>query len=291
MGEAMTLRVQINLIVAAVALPALLLLAFVLNNTAAASARAASGREAALLTALADTTARYVTDNVEPIVTTGNQRNLVFVPAATPFYAVQVEADLLQKRIPGVTLHRVVMDPVGAADRPDAWERQMIASLRATSDPRPVTVEQRTHGGERLLLVTPLTFSRGICATCYTSRGDAPPGVLDVFGTYPGFAFHQGEIVGITVASVPLRKTSFWISIGVLLAFAFVLWSAFNIALQRCLLQPLDNVASIAEQVSLGQPSVAEFEEARSDEIGVVTRAFNRLRRSMESAIMLVDTE
>ena len=55
------------------------------------------------------------------------------------------------------------------------------------------------------------------------------------------------------------------------------------------MLRPIGRVAAIAERVSLGQPGVDEF-AASGGEIGILTRSFNRLRRSMESALALIES-
>ena len=289
MVEMMSIRLRANLIFVAIVMPALLIAAFSMERASSAAAHRTAMREAALLTAEAGVVAEYITDRVVPLASSDDRAPLIFVPATTPFYAVREEADAVAKRIPTDSLRRVVLDPVGNADRPDDWERGIINHLRSEKDPKPFTIERSQAGAVRLSLITPLPFSRGVCATCYSSRRDAPPGILDVYGGNPGFDRQPGEIVGITIATVPLAgEAVFWTDCISLVLVALASWCALNGVLQLLVLRPLGRVAAVAEQVSLGQ-AVAEFEPGRADEIGKITRAFNRLRRSMESAIMLVD--
>ena len=219
---------------------------------------------------------------------------MVFLPPSAPFYAVETQARMIAARVPDHTVRLVVLDPVGAADRPDGWERAAIDRLRAATDPAPFTaVRTDAAGVRRAVLVTPVRFSPGICATCYTSRTAAPQGILDAYGRDAGFDRKPGEIVGITVASVPVAAAATGLAsfaIGTLLASMALLWGALNLVLEFIVLRPLGRVAAVAEQVSLGRAGVQEFDTPGDDELGVITRAFNRLRRSMESAIGLLDT-
>ena len=288
----MSLRFKVNLVFLAVGVPVLLLVMLGIRHAALNENRRMATHEAALLSAEATATAEYVEDKVAPLVSSGGHAPQVFIPAAAPFYAVQAQANLLSRQMPGDRLRRVVLDPVGDADRPTPWERDVIMRLRSRHDPQPFTVERDETGGPHLLLISPLFFSAGVCATCYSSRSEAPPGILDAFGTNAGFDRHPGEIIGITVASVPLAGIGPIVRSALLLVLglALALWIALNAAMQFLVLRPLGRMASVAEKVSLGQQGVAEFERAGTDEIGTVMRAFNRLRRSMESAIALLDT-
>lgn len=290
---AMSLRLKANLVYLATAVVLLAVAVPSLRHLALQAGQAGPSQAAALLTAEADVAAQYTSEQVAPLLGSGSGGSLVFVPQATPFYAVASQAQMLAHRMPGYTLRRVVLDPVGREDRPDAWERATINRLRAAADPAPFTAERDGPDGRQLLRVVPLRFSPGICATCYPSRAAAPAGIADAFGDAAGFDRKPGEIVGITVASVPLaapdngllRAALIWLLVSML-----VLWLALNLLLEFLVLRPLGKVAAVAEEVSLGHAGVAEFDSFGDTELGALTRSFNRLRRSMESAIGLIDS-
>lgn len=287
----MSLRLKANLAYVATAALLLALAVPSLHRAASGAAVVDAAQTAALLTAEADVAGQYTREQVAPLVDSGSGARLVFVPQSTPFYAVDAQARLMERRLPGYTLRRVVLDPVGQADRPDAWERATIDRLRGEADPAPFTALRRNADGRRLLLVTPLRLSPGICATCYPSRAAAPPGLVDAFRAASGFDRKPGEIVGITVAAVPVAGAGGvpGIVLGWLLAALLALGAVFNLVLELLVLRPLGRVAAVAEQVSLGRPGVAEFDSSGDAELDALTRSFNRLRRSMESAIGLVE--
>ena len=284
----MSLRLKANLIYAAT-VGAALLLGLLIAQAASRQIRVATAmQEASLMMAQAEVAARYTRQDVAPLIDANDRAGVLFVPQSAPFYAVETQARFLAEIKPGFSLRRVVLDSTSAADQPNPWEKTVIERLRSSADHAPI-VEQR---GQMLDLITPLRMADGMCATCFTSKAAAPPGIVDAFGSHAGFDRKPGEIIGITVASVPLpmglglggRTILLW-----LLVLALTLWAALNLILEYAVLRPIGRVAAIANQVSLGQTGVSEFEVGGGDEIGVLTRSFNRLRRSMESALALIE--
>jgi len=284
----MSLRIKANLLFVVATLLMLCVALPALRAAVRHAAQTAALREASLLTAEADVAERYTREQVAPML---GDDSAVFVPPGSPFFAVETQNRMLQAMRPGDVLRRVVLDPTSDADRPDAWERTVIQRLRTSRNALPFSEIRRQAGGERLVLVTPLRFARGVCATCYTARADAPAGVLDTFGGFAGFNRHQGEIVGLTLASVPVPPAVpglFHAATAWILAVALVSLVAMNLVLEILVLRPLRRIGAHAEKVSLGAEDVPEFAKDGRDEIAALARSFNRLRRSMESAVALL---
>jgi protein-histidine pros-kinase len=57
----------------------------------------------------------------------------------------------------------------------------------------------------------------------------------------------------------------------------------------RMIVYPLKKMASTAEQVSLGDFSPPEYEYPGGDEVGSLSRSFNRMRRSLNSAMKMLN--
>ena len=82
-----------------------------------------------------------------------------------------------------------------------------------------------------------------------------------------------------------LALTTLLSSIGVVFLLVFVV---LNIMLDRLIVRPVAQMARLADAVSVGDFSIAEFKPSGKDEISVLGVAFNRLRRSTEEAIKLL---
>jgi HAMP domain-containing protein len=61
-----------------------------------------------------------------------------------------------------------------------------------------------------------------------------------------------------------------------------------NLFLKRTVLRRIKNIASVAEQVSVGDMN-ASFGRQNKDEIGDLAEAFNRMKYSLEIAINMIN--
>jgi protein-histidine pros-kinase len=62
-----------------------------------------------------------------------------------------------------------------------------------------------------------------------------------------------------------------------------------NILLSRLVSKPLSQMSRLANEISMGNLDLPEFSENRRDEVGVLARSFNRMRRSLEKAMKLIE--
>ena len=87
-------------------------------------------------------------------------------------------------------------------------------------------------------------------------------------------------------ATTNIALTTLMSSIGAVFLAVFVV---LNLMLDRMIVRPVAEMARQADAVSIGDFSIAEFAPKTKDEIGVLGVAFNRMRRSTEEAIKLLN--
>jgi HAMP domain-containing protein len=87
------------------------------------------------------------------------------------------------------------------------------------------------------------------------------------------------------LTTVNLALTTLMSSIGAVFLAVFVV---LNLMLDRMIVRPVAEMARQADAVSIGNFAIPEFAPKSKDEIGVLGRAFNRMRRSTEEAIKLL---
>lgn len=71
----------------------------------------------------------------------------------------------------------------------------------------------------------------------------------------------------------------------------FAVFFVLNLMLDRMIVRPVSEMAKQADAVSIGDFSIPEFKPETKDEVGVLAIAFNRMRRSTEEAIKLLQNE
>jgi protein-histidine pros-kinase len=81
---------------------------------------------------------------------------------------------------------------------------------------------------------------------------------------------------------------SFWLFIGITSTIFLLLLVLLAVLLHRVVVHPLKKMAATAEQVSMGDFSPPEYERFSGDEVGSLSRSFNRMRRSLDSAMKML---
>ena len=76
---------------------------------------------------------------------------------------------------------------------------------------------------------------------------------------------------------------------GSLAAVFLLVFVVLNVMLSRMIVHPIARMAHPADQVSTGNFEIPELAESGQDEIAVLGRAFNRMRRSLQKALQMIE--
>jgi HAMP domain-containing protein len=63
-----------------------------------------------------------------------------------------------------------------------------------------------------------------------------------------------------------------------------------NLMLSWLIIQPVSRMSAAADKVSTGDFDQPEFPENGRDEVAVLASSFNRMRRSLEKAMQMIDS-
>src|SRR5262249_18166845 len=162
----------------------------------------------------------------------------------------------------------------------------MRAEIRGTRD---------TPTGRALYLAKPLKISDPGCIPCHDTPDTAPKSMVAHYGNANGFGWKLGETVGAQIISVPMSvplakadqafRTFMTSLVGVFLLAFIVL----NVVLSLLVIRPIVPRAGAADEGSTGNFGGPESWGGSRDEIGVLATSFNRLRRSLEKAMKLLE--
>ena len=122
--------------------------------------------------------------------------------------------------------------------------------------------------------------------------------MLALYGDANGFGWKMNETVGAQIVTVPMAypiqkaENAFKVFMGSLTGIFIFIIIVLNIMLRAIVIKPVTSMAKISDEISKGNMAADEFREAGKDEIATLGGAFNRMRRSLEKAIkMLEDNE
>ncbi|MFK7944046.1 MAG: DUF3365 domain-containing protein [Paracoccaceae bacterium] len=246
-----------------------------------------------LIRANASSVRAYTVNSIAPLLS--DDDDVLFLPPTVTNYAARRVFSGFQEQFPDYQYKEAALNPMNPADLPNAFEAGLIERFRADQSLDRVT-QIIDRGDESFLTVAfPLTVKKEGCLRCHSTPEAAPPALVDLYGSENGFGWKLGETVGAQIISAPMslaydraKETSLILVAALSLAFLLVLIVT-NIMLSRIVLQPVARMSEVAEKVSMGDFAVPEYAKPGKDEISSLSASFNRMRRSLESAMKMID--
>jgi protein-histidine pros-kinase len=218
-----------------------------------------------------------------------------FLPESVPAFAATEIMGLLKKKYPDYSYKEAALNPTNPRNRAVDWENDILSSFRAGSGGAEISGERDTPTGRSLYLARPLKVGDQACLNCHTNAEMAPPAMVKLYGATNGYGWKLNEVVATQIVSVPMDLpirnanrafVTFMSSLTVVFAVAFVL---LNVMLTLFIVQPITQLSATAEMMSRGRMDVPDFSDKGRDEVSQLGQAFNRMRRSLDKAIRLID--
>jgi HAMP domain-containing protein len=238
----------------------------------------------------------YTVGEIRPLLTL--QMTRTFLPQTVPAYAATRSFDKLRKNHPEYSYKEATLNPTNLRDRAADWESDIVQAFRNNPDQAQLIGQRETPTGSSLYLARPITIKNGGCLACHSTVEAAPKTMLEKYGEANGFGWKMNETVGAQIVSVPMAypiekaRKAFITFMGSLAGIFVFIIIVLNIMLRAIVIRPVTRMAEISDQISMGNMDADEFKENGNDEISILGSAFNRMRRSLEKAMnMLEDQE
>ena len=238
----------------------------------------------------------YTVGEIRPLL--APQLKKKFLPQTVPAYAATQNFNILRKNHPEYSYKEATLNPTNPRDRAADWESDIVEAFRNNPERKEVIGNRMTPTGPILYLARPITIKKGGCLVCHSTVSAAPKSMLALYGDANGFGWKMNETVGAQIVTVPMAypiqkaENAFKVFMGSLTGIFVFIIIVLNIMLRAIVINPVTSMAKISDEISKGNMAAEEFKEAGSDEISVLGGAFNRMRRSLEKAIkMLEDNE
>ena len=225
------------------------------------------------------------------------QSKYTFLPQSVPAYsATEIFSDL-RKNHPEYSYKEATLNPTNPRDRAVEWETDIVNTFRSNADRTEISGIRQTPTGPSLYLARPFQIKDQACLACHTTAEMAPPAMVKIYGTNNGFGWKHMEVIGAQIVSVPMAlpvenaNRAFYTFMTALTIVFVVLFILLNIMLSVLVVRPIRLMSQAADQISTGNTDVADLKEKGKDEVSQLAKAFNRMRRSLEKAIQLIDSK
>jgi protein-histidine pros-kinase len=288
----MGLRLKFNLVLLVVFVVGLGVTGYISYELLHRNAQAEVLRNAGVMMEASLSMRTYTVSHVRPNLAASPDK---FLPESVPAFGATEIMTLLRKKYPDYTYKEATLNPTNPRNRAVEWETDIVNAFRSDPAHPEITGTRETPTGRSLYLARPLQIKDPACLSCHTTAEMAPPAMVKIYGAANGFGWKQNEVVGAQIVSVPMDLpirnankafVTFMSSLTVVFAVLFVI---LNAMLTAMIVHPITQLSQAADRISKGRLEGAEFPDKGSDEVSQLGQAFNRMRRSLEKAISLID--
>jgi protein-histidine pros-kinase len=294
-GVVMGLRTKFNLAVLAAFVIGFCVIGLLLKTVLEQEARSEALQNARVMMSAANAVRHYTAETVAPL--TGTERDGKFLPASVPAFAAQTTFRSLRAEYPDYFYKEAALNPTNALDRANEWEAALINAFRETPFQSELVTERQTVAGAALTLARPIAITDGACLACHSQPSAAPRAMIADYGSDRGFGWRLNEVIGAQVISLPLATAlakahqSLFLFLGILTGIFLLMLAILNVLLHYLVIKPVIRMSQIANDVSHGNMEAEDFTVPGRDEIASLSASFNRMRRSLASALRLLDAE
>jgi protein-histidine pros-kinase len=289
----MRLHTKFNLMLLAVFAGSLVITGWLSNNLLQKNARDEVIQNAGIMIEASMSVRGYTVKQVKPLLEMQLRRT--FLPQSVPAYAATEIFNGLRSNYPEYTYKEATLNPTNPRNRATDWEADIVQDFRNNPDKRELMGERMTPKGKALYLARPIQITNKDCLVCHSTVEAAPETMIKLYGTANGFGWKHQEIVGAQIVSVPMSvpiqkaQQAFYTFMGSLFGIIVCIFIVLNVMLNYVIVKPLAKMSRIADEISTGNMEMPEFEASGKDEIAVLSRSFNRLRRSLEKAMKMIE--
>ena len=257
-------------------------------------ARDAVLRQARLMMEAMTAAREYTSTQIGPLLEKQQEHQRSFLAQTVPAFAATENFNFLRRRYSDYAYKEAALNPTNPRDRAVDWEADVINWFRGHPGAPELVGERDTPTGSTLFLARGITADPP-CLQCHSTPHEAPAALLRHYGSDNGFGWNKGEIIGAHIVSVPMAVPIAMADRGFreLVVYLALVFAASMVLLDLVVVfgvvRPLRRLAAMADEISLGKMDVAELPVKGSDEIAVLAGSFNRMRRSLERALKMLE--
>lgn len=289
----MGLRLKFNLVLLGVFALGFIVSGIISWNLLHRNARDEVVRNAELLMETALAVRGYTVAQVKPHL--DEKLATVFLPQSVPAYAATETLNQVRKKYPDYSYKEATLNPTNPRNRAVEWETDVVNAFRNRAELKELSGERSTATGQALYVARPIQISNPACLACHSVPDAAPASMLKLYGANNGFGWKHNEIIGAQVVSVPMAlpienaNRAFYAFMLSLAAVFIAVFAALNAMLSWIIIRPIASMSAAADKVSVGDFTIPEFSEQGKDEVSVLASSFNRMRRSLQQAMKLIE--
>lgn len=287
---------KFNLFLLLVFFMGIILSGFALSITLNQRAEAEILSKASILLQTMNALRTYTNEQVNPLLVSKLDTEVAFTPEAVPSYSVREVFEYFRQNdeYQNFFYKDAAPNPTNLRDKSDEFETELLNQFKQQPAVKQKEGFRDFPQGKVFYIARPIEITKQSCLVCHSTPDVAPKSMLTSYGSENGFNWNLHELIGTQIIYVPIQeinnlsKRSFITIFLVIIAIFVVLFLLFNWLLKETIIKRLRRITKTAQDISTGDMS-GDFEETSKDEIGLLAKAFNRLKYSLELALQMVN--
>jgi len=239
---------------------------------------------------------RYTVEHVKPALRKSAGQSKTFDPETVPAFAATEMFSYLREKYPDYSYKEAAVNPTNPRDRAADWEEDIINQFRNDTNLTIFAGERDTPMGKSLYLARPLRAAAA-CLECHSTPDAAPAAMIDHYGPANGFGWQENDVIAAQIVSVPaslpveMASHEFRDLMSMLVIVGVVTLITVNLVLLILVVRPVGELARRAEEISEGKLESSELPCRGQCEISMLVASFNRMHRSLQAAMKMLDKE
>ncbi len=292
----MSLRLKFNLVLLVALSLGYAIIGYLLWGFLETNAREEVLAKARVMRQSAQAMRSYTAEELRPLLQTIT--DVGFLPHTVPSFAAQENFRLVSDSDPlyaEYSYKEAALNPTNRRDLATDWEADIIAQFRNNPGKGELDLVRDTPLGQSLVLAHPIQIRNEGCLQCHSTPAAAPVSMIEKYGDANGFGWELNEVVGAQIVSVPMSvpleraQETFMVVMGALAAAFLGMLLIINLLLGVIVVRPIVKLSELASEISLGNLDAPEMKARGGGEIASLTESFNRMRRSLENALRMIE--
>ncbi len=289
----MKLKAKFNAVILAIFTVGLLVTGYLSYTILNANARKDAEERAKLVMEAATAMQAYTQAEVAPLL--APHMGETFLPQSVAAFAAIQALSRMGGSDSTYVYKAAVLNPTNSRDKAFEWEADVVEEFRAKPGAKKIIGVRPTIRGDSFYLAQPITITDNACLACHGDPADAPKTLLTKYGPANGFGWKLNETIGARIVSVPLTgalkeaRLAFVVFMSLLVVMFATFIIVLNAMLKSVVIRPVTTMSEIADQVSKGDLDVPAFDVSGEDEVATLAGSFNRMRRSVEKAMRMLE--
>ncbi|ACK68414.1 putative sensor with HAMP domain protein (plasmid) [Rippkaea orientalis PCC 8801] len=290
------LRTKFNILLITIFLSGILASGVTLSLILQQRAQAEVTAKALVLLQTMNAVRDYTSDNIQPLLSPQLETESVFISETVPAYSATEVFQKLRRdpNYKSFFYKEATLNPTNLRDKADSFEQDLVETFRKDPNLKEISGFRTLPGGRSFYIARPLAVKKENCLRCHGDPNNAPKSQLATYGADNGYGWKLNDIVAVQMLSVPAEEVlnqanrSFSLVLLTLLGVFGLIVVGINFLLKQTVIRPLQKMAKIAESISMGDMDT-EFEQKTEDEIGMLAKAFNRMKSSLAISMDLLN--